>query len=82
MSDAHEPWAPTVGCRVRVRVNPECPFASRGARFNGHIGTVEQIVDWYTDGHCYYVRFDDPEVDRLQRIGVRIAADELEPVDG
>jgi hypothetical protein len=74
MNDFWEPWQPVIGDRVRVRINPECPYCQEnlpeaqrtfvyGEPRDGRAGTVEEIRDngpAAMPGHRYFIRWDRP----------------------
>lgn len=80
MSEYFESWQPTVGRRVRVRLNPECQhFAEGQTSFDGRTGTVIGVLDQgHGDpAHRFRVSLDGDTWGYWV-----LAAVELEPVEG
>ena len=92
MIDVWEPWKPTVGQRVKVKVSPECPCwqvrsAVQGKELTG------TYVDWvppparewahWHHSHNLCVQFDSPILfeSGAHLVAAWFAAIELEPID-
>ncbi len=83
MSDVYEPWAPEIGQRVRVRINPECAwplFHTNAAALGcGPLTVVDAVTYAWLDehGHRHGHRF---EVANERGVRMIVATPELEPV--
>lgn len=78
-----EPWTPTVGQRVRIRLSEECDQVGHSRQEDGVVSTIVEIdPSGGGVGHPYAVTFDPPIVDgQIPGYVNWFAAIELEPVD-
>jgi hypothetical protein len=80
MPDFYEPWAPDVGQRVRVHLNPECRhFDGNQSTFEGRVGTVTGVLEQGNaePAHRFRVTLDGDSWSYWV-----LAAVELEPIEG